>query len=1024
VNTIASLIYLALVDVRPFAQIIERNKTLVFTLSSVIAASSSFLMWAAYRRIKSETWMKYFACSFGLLAIQYFWLLSWLPTDRLNPTPESTTTPNNFFIFLVLQLISIVNNLYGVAAAQDIENKKPLLPLTCRLLLIASLGTAFLGYTLQAEPFQSTGNPIFYELLGRSFTAIFSAYCLFLMGRAIFSNISVRRHPRVARGAIFIASFYAAVQIIYGLSPLVAKYLITANDATEAYKMFDSVLIGIALPLKILLCGFAYLLVMRFFETLSEVRRLQDGGVDGRQDYLSSDGVVRLIGERLSTERPHDTQPSIIHLISKQRGFVNLAVRLPGDTNKRIACVLWPNDDRHKRARVLDWPEPTKFSQLDKDNLPETPQGIQWKKNLTYIGQVLTEEGKKELIFPKDNSERPARDNSNNEDLKAIFNVAIEAHGAAIGCLQVARAEHTFSQMAIRQIREIANLVSPSVQAYRELAGLDQMSIRFAEKQAEENPYPPEKATQLIARILHDIFSPTVTRLHMNFGFSTENPIYMFEEGKEHFVEKMKKEFADKLWDDYPPTIKGLNIEPQTLLKKQLTARVTETLSTDAVHASVADRFISGNLIFAINEKKDDYDHPALGITYLHRKAASTLADDAYLDFARDYYNDVLKKLGKELSQQLLNVDQWFEPVKSVIEEAHLSWGIVGQRKGKTLGDEEGLYLIQNLEQFAIKGEEKTFDLGEVVITHYKLKGLQSNSNHVLHINLQSSDCFIWLGVERPGFGCELEFSSPWRTFLVNFAQIADAALSRIIFPEKFQLQLEAAQLQGIITAVVTTGTMVHQLSNMIQTQSGSTSALLEAIKLKQLTIHNQELTPIIESMSSSAIEMQELFKSFTRLTKFEEQSPCKLREAADHAVKLFELSLLHRRIHTEVNIGEGLFVDVPYNVVALALANLVGNAKDAVSKDGDGKIWLEATKDGAFVLCRVRDNGKGINPEVRSEIFESRVATKEAGTGLGLYLTYHSLNENKSSIELTSSDETGSVFTIRFPLSKKEATV
>jgi signal transduction histidine kinase len=1028
VNTIATYLYFTQSSFQEWARIVEVHRSIIFLLSFTIAGFTSVMMWLASRRIRSEKWMLYFSWSFLLLSAQYLLLfVLWYNTAHPPPIVEGHGPEPALVVLLkllLLPLLSIANNLFGVAAARDIENQTPVLPRWSWLLAGGALLMFIIGNLPRVEwlstLFQSpySAHPLFYETIGRSLDAVFSAICLFLIGRAIFSNISLRRHAWIASGAIIIAIIYACVQLTYGLAPLLAERYVIAEDFKTKLNMFDYLMRGIALPLKIALCAFAYFLVMRFFETLHDVRKLQDSGIDERQDYLSSEGVLKLVGEKLTDNASADDDSDKANESLGQDapgGFVNLVIKLPGENNKRIACILWPIE---KRVKILDWVGTGKFSPLSiGDESESMSKALEWEKALGFVDEVLTKEERKKTVWPNDYIEERADTTQYMGNMKAIVNVVIEAHGAAIGCLQIARSEFNFSQMAIRQIREIANLISPSVQAYRELAGLDQMSIRFAERQAEETTYAPEKATLIITEILHDVFATFVTRFQMDFGFFAQKPVYLKrEEGKSHFIQElvksMKHEFDDKEWKKTPDHIVSNNVV-YNLLKKQLTARVTETLSHNEFASEIPDRFITGNMVLAVNEKQDRYDQPTLGVTYLHRKAASTLASDAYLDFARDYYNGLLKGLGKKLSQKRHTIEDWFEPINEVLKEARLSWVVAGQTgKGKLLGDKEAAHIIENLKELSAKRNEIL--VGEIKIIHYALNNRQLDSSHVLKINLEGSDGFVWVGVERPGFSPELDFSSPWRTFLVNFAQIADAALTRITFPEKFQLQFEAAQLQGIISAVVTTQTVMHQLSNSIQGQSSSISTLIDALKLKKLRTDEEDIEQIMYAMKGSADRMQEMFQSFFRLTKMDDHRPCQLKEAARHASKLFELAMIRRQIDIEMSIPSDIQIDVPFNVAALALANLVGNATDAVSKNG--KIAIEAERNGDFALCRVIDNGTGISPEMADKIFTPRVSSKKNGSGLGLYLTQHSLLENRASVELTSTGQTGTVFTVRFP--------
>ncbi|MET0624071.1 MAG: GAF domain-containing protein, partial [Pyrinomonadaceae bacterium] len=605
----------------------------------------------------------------------------------------------------------------------------------------------------------------------------------------------------MALGAVLVACVYAFLQLAYGASPLLAIMSLTELPFEERLDRFDMLLLGLALPLKFFLCGFAYLLVMRFFETLNEVRSLPKGDEELRQDYLSTNGVARLIAGKLGDE--HHTARSGVADDGARRGggFVNIIVKLPGEVNKRVACIPWPNAEPERRAITFDWPDPKSFSRrMVKDTSdsrtdePAKSEPYEWEELLPFAGKVMTESARREFIWRRDNPETHDSDIPYDGDLKSIAHVAIISHGAVVGCLQIARAKYRFSPMAVRQIREIANLLAPAIQAYRELASLDQMSIRFAWKQAEEATYSPAESTKVIADIIHDVFAPHVTRLHMDFGFYSQQPYYVGEPYANVLLGKMKGECDGKEWEKITAHIYA-NTSEYRLLKKQFTARVTETISTNAAHHGVKDRFITGNMILAINDRDDEYRRAALGVTYLQRKTASTIAADAYLDFARDYYNELLKQLGKELSQRRRNVAEWFKPIDLMLKNAGLLWVVVSQKKkGGKLGDDVGMYILQHFSQLAGK-ENPVPPIGEIKITHHPLRTKYKKTSHVLRLDLLDSDCYMWLGVERPDFGPELDFSSPWRTFLVNFAQIADAALSRIILPEKFQLQLETAQL-------------------------------------------------------------------------------------------------------------------------------------------------------------------------------------------------------------------------------------
>jgi signal transduction histidine kinase len=110
-------------------------------------------------------------------------------------------------------------------------------------------------------------------------------------------------------------------------------------------------------------------------------------------------------------------------------------------------------------------------------------------------------------------------------------------------------------------------------------------------------------------------------------------------------------------------------------------------------------------------------------------------------------------------------------------------------------------------------------------------------------------------------------------------------------------------------------------------------------------------------------------------------------------------------------------------------LANLVGNALDAMSGDGTLRLrihescdWRNSCEPG--VRITVADNGSGIPREVLPRIFEPFVTTKETtGTGLGLWVSSEIVSKHSGRIQVRSCIEkgkAGTVFTVFLPYSVK----
>jgi hypothetical protein len=98
-------------------------------------------------------------------------------------------------------------------------------------------------------------------------------------------------------------------------------------------------------------------------------------------------------------------------------------------------------------------------------------------------------------------------------------------------------------------------------------------------------------------------------------------------------------------------------------------------------------------------------------------------------------------------------------------------------------------------------------------------------------------------------------------------------------------------------------------------------------------------------------------------------------------------------------------------------LTNILLNARDAVSYSGN--IWIFAEECGTKMTIRIKDDGKGIAPDMIGKIFEPLVTTKrgQGGTGLGLAITRRILHASDGEVTVESSPGHGAEFTITLPV-------
>ncbi len=101
-------------------------------------------------------------------------------------------------------------------------------------------------------------------------------------------------------------------------------------------------------------------------------------------------------------------------------------------------------------------------------------------------------------------------------------------------------------------------------------------------------------------------------------------------------------------------------------------------------------------------------------------------------------------------------------------------------------------------------------------------------------------------------------------------------------------------------------------------------------------------------------------------------------------------------------------------------ITNLVKNAIQAIPEDQTEKIVsIKVKKQEHSVFIEVIDNGKGIEPQNVTHIFEPKFTTKTSGMGLGLGIIKNIIENYKGTITFESEVGKGTTFTVTLPLIK-----
>ena len=138
--------------------------------------------------------------------------------------------------------------------------------------------------------------------------------------------------------------------------------------------------------------------------------------------------------------------------------------------------------------------------------------------------------------------------------------------------------------------------------------------------------------------------------------------------------------------------------------------------------------------------------------------------------------------------------------------------------------------------------------------------------------------------------------------------------------------------------------------------------------------------------------------------------------------VHLSERPLADRNIHVKLDMQPVPIIEVETSRMHQVLANLLSNAEEAMPNGGTISICISSTK--TKVILTFADSGKGISPDRLAKVFEPFFTTKglhgggnQKNPGLGLSVVHGIIEEMGGTISVASVPDSGSTFTLEFPI-------
>ncbi len=180
------------------------------------------------------------------------------------------------------------------------------------------------------------------------------------------------------------------------------------------------------------------------------------------------------------------------------------------------------------------------------------------------------------------------------------------------------------------------------------------------------------------------------------------------------------------------------------------------------------------------------------------------------------------------------------------------------------------------------------------------------------------------------------------------------------------------------------------------------------------------ESARLIMNNAYRAAHLIHSFKQIAVDQTSEARRPFGLKEYVEEIVSSLQPKLKKTPIRLALNCPPEITLDSYPGAFAQVITNLTLNCVEhAFEIDTPGEIQISARLDGDIVELHVKDDGKGIAPDVLDRIFDPFFTTRrgQGGTGLGLNIVYNLIAKQfGGTITVSSTLGQGTHFTLRIP--------
>ncbi len=284
--------------------------------------------------------------------------------------------------------------------------------------------------------------------------------------------------------------------------------------------------------------------------------------------------------------------------------------------------------------------------------------------------------------------------------------------------------------------------------------------------------------------------------------------------------------------------------------------------------------------------------------------------------------------------------------------------------------------------------------------------------DHLLREAFRTRSSLPWQVVETGG-----ESEIPRVIASIQFVETEGERVGSLVTLRDAATRAELQKEIDVTAKLAAMGRLTSGVAHEVRNPLNAMVLQVELLKSK-LQDQGEQVKPQLEILTAEIRRLDRVVKTFLDFTRpmeihpVETDLPALIREVFTLAEPQARANSVRLQLEAD---GAPAPVRVDRDLVKQALLNLVLNGCQAMPSGGELQVRYHTLSN--HINIDISDQGMGIPPEARKNIFSLYFSTKAGGSGVGLAMAYRIIQLHNGSLDFSSEVDQGTVFRVSLPL-------